>query len=121
MHSSSSVLSTDPRLNERCAWQCPAKIVTHLFSQVSAETHDLSLSGMSLHARDPIALGASCTVGVLFLLGTDLCRLNVGALCTSCTLQPDNGYRIGMQFEFLNATTRALIENILNWQRGRVA
>ena len=74
---------------------------------------DISLHGVGVMLNAPIASNTVCSVECQLLLNGNLVFLSVRATSVHCVLVSHKGFRVGLQFEPLEANAVKIINDVL--------
>jgi hypothetical protein len=105
--------SDERRIEKRTVLNMPATVLFGDGRSLTAQSVDISRSGMGLFSQHVLPVGEECTVQVdLSACGTDFELKIVGKVCY-CRTHASGQFRAGLQFVRMPAETAALMRSLM--------
>ncbi|MBI1906687.1 MAG: PilZ domain-containing protein [Rhodocyclales bacterium] len=107
-------MEPERRTDHRRPLRTPVTIVAPGKGAREGKTLDLSLSGLSVVVREPLAVHDQCALRLLLPVGGKRCSVDARATVVYCVCSGMDGFRLGLRFGTMSNEAAALIARYMN-------
>jgi c-di-GMP-binding flagellar brake protein YcgR len=108
----SEMTESEARLAPRKKLCCSAKVAAENRAPLKGQAIDISLNGISVLVAEPIPFGLSCSVAFEVAIDGEIKQVSAIARSVYSVAKGTEGFRIGLQFFYLDESKAALINQL---------
>lgn len=107
-------MEPERRVERRRPLRAPVTIAVAGKGMHEGKTLDLSLSGLSVLVREPLAANDQCALRFMVPVGTKRCQVEARATVMYCVCSGMDGFRVGIRFGAVSNDAASLIARYMS-------